>query len=310
MGLLTSWPEALYLGRGTVLDTVSDGFSMATARALAWASQLANETDDPAKLARILTDWGWARRRDVAGRMGGVLPLTSARGFVAEQRGMCVIAFAGTEPTNIADWIVDLSLRKTADGIHAGFASGVDAAWNSLVAPLADLSGPVVLAGHSLGGALAVVAAFRLVQDGVLPPDRLRGVYTFGMPRAGDGRFAERYRALGLAARTFRIVHGADIVASLPPAETPFAFRHVGARLSCAHGAAFRAEDLIADALEPPPTGGIGWLGFFQSALTGSPFRDLPGFPGDAAAAPVIDTLPPAFRDHVPDRYLRALGAM
>ena len=307
MGFLTSWPEALYRGRPVALDATAGGFSMDSARALGWASQLANETEDAAKLGRILGHWGWEIRSIFAGRIGGVLKLTSARGFVARHGGVSVVAFAGTEPTNIADWLIDFAIGVTADGVHAGFDAGVQAAWDGFAPVLTDETGPVVLTGHSLGGALAMVAAWRLIRDGVVHLDRLGGVYTFGTPRVGNERFARTARGLGLGRRTFRLVHGADIVANLPPAEAPHAFRHIGGRLSCAHGAMFRAEDLVADMPEPPPPGKVGWFGFLQAAMKGSPIRDLPG---DAAAASVIDKLPPGFRDHVPDRYLWALGAL
>jgi hypothetical protein len=44
--------------------------------------------------------------------------------------------------------------------------------------------------------------------------------------------------------------------------------------------------------------------------LRAPPARDLPTFPGDPLAATVIESLPPSIRDHLMDRYLRALGGL
>jgi hypothetical protein len=51
-------------------------------------------------------------------------------------------------------------------------------------------------------------------------------------------------------------------------------------------------------------------LALLQTILRATPSGGQPKFPGDPRAALAIDILPPAFRDHVPDRYLRALGAL
>ena len=104
---------------------------------------------------------------------------------------------------------------------------------------------PVVVTGHSLGGALATLAAFELAAsgyetsvtsvtsvtrdtDGVEkslppppppPPPRARafvaGVRTFGSPRVGDILFAAAYRAV-LGDRTWRVTHAHDVVPSVP----------------------------------------------------------------------------------------------
>ena len=107
---------------------------------------------------------------------------------------------------------------------------------------------PVVVTGHSLGGALATLAAFELAASGYdaaeagkqerqterlmahtnafgaasappPPPPRARalveGVRTFGSPRVGDILFAAAYRAV-LGDRTWRVTHAHDVVPSVP----------------------------------------------------------------------------------------------
>jgi triacylglycerol lipase len=69
---------------------------------------------------------------------------------------------------------------------------------------------PLYIAGHSLGGALAVLAAADLAAGGRRPV-----VYTFGAPRAGDPRFACRYGRL--VPESYRVANPHDIVTRLPP---------------------------------------------------------------------------------------------
>jgi pimeloyl-ACP methyl ester carboxylesterase len=63
------------------------------------------------------------------------------------------------------------------------------------------------LTGHSLGGALATLAAAHL------EPGAVQGLYTFGCPRVGDAAFAA---ALQVDSH-HRFVHRDDWVATLPP---------------------------------------------------------------------------------------------
>jgi hypothetical protein len=93
----------------------------------------------------------------------------------------------------------------------------------------------------------------------------------------------------------------------VPPTEAPFSYRHVGGSLTCARGARFDAAALFSNPPEPAPSGGPDVL----NALKAFSHRQAsPGFPGERLAAGVIDVLPPAIRDHLMDRYLRALGAL
>ncbi|WP_437930621.1 hypothetical protein WMF37_15770 [Sorangium sp. So ce291] len=83
------------------------------------------------------------------------------------------------------------------------------------------------IAGHSLGGALAALAAaFLFTGDGTLTShetldgfDRyktlLRGVYTFGAPMVGDPFFAEVHEKK-FGSLLFRMVHQEDFVPRLP----------------------------------------------------------------------------------------------
>ena len=65
------------------------------------------------------------------------------------------------------------------------------------------------------------------------------------------------------------------------------------------------AAALISEPPDPAPSGRAGVLDGLKDLLQR---QTAPGFPGDRLAALVIDALPPTIRDHIMDRYLRALG--
>lgn len=62
------------------------------------------------------------------------------------------------------------------------------------------------LTGHSRGGSLATLCAYRLHRDRI----NVSGVYTFGAPRVGDQNFRDVYQGAGLWDRTFRWVRNDD----------------------------------------------------------------------------------------------------
>uniref|UniRef100_A0A915NK07 Fungal lipase-like domain-containing protein n=1 Tax=Meloidogyne floridensis TaxID=298350 RepID=A0A915NK07_9BILA len=73
----------------------------------------------------------------------------------------------------------------------------------------------VWITGHSLGGALAAIAAAKLVHLNRIPQDRVKLV-TFGQPRTGDSGFAARM-ATELSFFNYRVVRARDLVVHIPP---------------------------------------------------------------------------------------------
>ena len=225
-----------------------------------------------------------------------------------------VIAFAGTEPTSLPNWVTDLFVHRTTEGVHAGFLAGLEAVCDEVRAAAGQAAGGLYLAGHSLGGAIAAVAVRRLLDERVVAPDRLLGVYTIGMPRPGDGTYARDYDAAGggiLGRRTYRLIYGDDIVPRVPPAELPFGFRHVGRVLACPHGGTYAGGMPQGPTLDGPSGAGAGVLQDLGAALTAVP-QDKDALPPYPSAHPfvseIVAALPPPLRDHLPDRYLRALA--
>ena len=117
MGWFTAFPEDVYQeNRGAEFEA-APGFTLAAAGALVWAAQLAYEVNGDGKLDRILEKWGWRKKAVLSGRFASKLPLVSTKGFVAEGRSGLIIAFAGTEPTDLLNWITDFAVYRSAAGV-------------------------------------------------------------------------------------------------------------------------------------------------------------------------------------------------
>jgi hypothetical protein len=112
------------------------------------------------------------------------------------------------------------AVHKAGGHVHSGFLK----AFAGVSEPLDELlkSKPaghgLWLAGHSLGGALATLAAAHLGRDVV------QGLYTYGCPRIGDKKFTS---VLPVNSH-FRFVYGRDWVVDQPPEFLGYV--HAGAR--------------------------------------------------------------------------------
>ncbi|MDF1838061.1 MAG: lipase family protein [Planctomycetota bacterium] len=122
-----------------------------------------------------------------------------------------LLAFRGTAGRK--DWLADLDAWLTKDGsgrVHRGFQTTLDHAWDAVQERVG--ASEVHLSGHSMGGALATLAAKRL--------PGARTVTTFGAPRPGNQEFAD-----SIPCPVFRVVNNNDMVARLP---LSMSYRHVG----------------------------------------------------------------------------------
>lgn len=173
----------------------------------------------------------------------------STQAYVARTGTDAIVAFRGTERSSMGDILTDLKFirRHTPDGrMHSGFWGGYENVHGDIlraVRPLSDAGGRVWLTGHSLGGALAVVAAYRLGAEARTP---VAGVITFGQPMVVMPDLAENLFPL-LHDRTVSFVNGRDVIPRLV-----WPYVHVGTMIRY-HNAVFERRDMRPPAADAPP---------------------------------------------------------
>lgn len=164
--------------------------------------------------ARGLADFEWFTGR-------------STQAFSVTDAEHLYVAFRGTE-ANPIDWTQNARFNpmvgELGGRVHSGFNRGVGEVWADLLAVITATGKPVVFTGHSLGGALATLAAARLNEAG----HPVAAVYTFGQPRVGVGDFAFEYGGR-LADVTYRIINHIDLVTRVPLLLQRY--RHIGQRV-------------------------------------------------------------------------------
>lgn len=160
--------------------------------------------------------------------------------FVIRTAAQVLVACRGTEPKVLHDIATDArfkpakvkwSSKPTEILAHRGFVAALDVVWEDLKTKIDEASGdaklPVYFAGHSLGGAVAVLAATRfLAENG--NDNRFGGLHTFGQPRVGNSAFADWATTL-FQGRYTRAINHRDIVPQLPPPKVgEWEFKHFG----------------------------------------------------------------------------------
>jgi len=141
-------------------------------------------------------------------------------GFVTKSGRDVVLAFRGTVglqnewDQSRLQWLGNLKFGQTAalgGRVHRGFLEALDLVWDNVRQQVGEAVQPgdnLWLTGHSLGGALATLAAARLASESGVPSV----VYSFGAPRIGDAAFAAAFRPT-----LYRVENANDIVCHLPP---------------------------------------------------------------------------------------------
>ena len=161
------------------------------------------------------------------------------QGFFATGDGFALLVFRGTEADDPADLRSDLNILLVPEHhyqgaaspplghfalvhhlfsapclVHQGFQSALDRVWDTVYQLISDYrssaqGGELCIAGHSLGGALALLTYSRCA-------DANTSAYTIGCPRTGNGGFRERVAA-SPGKGHFRIVNFDDLVTHVPP---------------------------------------------------------------------------------------------
>ncbi len=124
------------------------------------------------------------------------------------------LAFRGTEKESIKDIKADAKAVttqcETGGKIHSGFKEAFDAVAVDIQNRINHdefQDKPLFITGHSLGGALATVAAKKLSHEG-----GIAACYTFGSPRVGNDEWIATIKT-----PIYRLVNAADCVTMLPP---------------------------------------------------------------------------------------------
>ena len=127
-----------------------------------------------------------------------------------------VLAFRGTEKTCIKDIRTDCKAVITScdsgGNIHSGFSEAFEKVQRKIETALDKKEvpkKPLFITGHSLGGALATIAAKKITHKW-----GNAACYTFGSPRVGDEEWISNIKT-----PMYRLVNSADCVTMFPPSK-------------------------------------------------------------------------------------------
>ncbi len=141
-------------------------------------------------------------------------------GYVMSAGDVTVVAFRGTNAGEISDWLANLDSLSTntpQGSLHRGFYFAYESLKPQIVKLLhKSKTKHLWITGHSLGGALALVCAYDLVDNEKLAID---GIITFGQPMVARKQLADHLGTL-LLGRYAHFVNEADIVPRVPPTFT------------------------------------------------------------------------------------------
>ena len=149
--------------------------------------------------------------------------------YVASNEKFAIVAFRGSEARLregdssvgyiFADWMANFNFApepwEQGGNVHRGFKGALDEVWDDLEDHISNLqknNRKIWMTGHSLGAALATLAAHRY--------GNVQGLYTYGSPRVGDRNFKDDFNV-----NAYRFVNNSDIVTKVPPAAM---YLHVG----------------------------------------------------------------------------------
>ncbi|ETV95652.1 hypothetical protein, variant [Aphanomyces invadans] len=173
---------------------------------------------------------------------------TDTYGWVARGDKRIVVTFRGTQ--SAANTVTDLKYRfavptwecnrddlnKTR--VHVGFWSAYITVQQQLKRVLRDTiknmgDVQIYFTGHSLGGALATLAAFDIATDATFNLNEEVVMYSFGAPRVGNHEFAKAYKHY--VPNAYRVCNDGDAIVGAPKRSVQLAYfvkslcyKHVG----------------------------------------------------------------------------------
>jgi triacylglycerol lipase len=205
---------------------IADGV-YALRRASKWDDIKSGGQEEIDKNLNIWKQFSMDSKNRFSGTSGGNLYRgESGFGYIAEGLGIrkheVLISMRGT--VTAVDWVTDLvqTLHRGPSGssVHGGFLRTFESFEPALRNYFHSHRNPTTIhiVGHSLGGALATIAADYLA---ALQLDVK--LYTFGSPRVGTNNFSEQLSKNVKPANMFRVSNQSDPVTMLPT----FPFIHV-----------------------------------------------------------------------------------
>ncbi|MED4582326.1 lipase family protein [Brevibacillus choshinensis] len=161
---------------------------------------------------------GYNLRFTIRALAGVEEPESEVFGFIAESQHNIIVAFRGTRTFNDNESDQDLyqvpyPFVKNSGKTHRGFTCIYQSTRNAMIRELKKLSSSkrLFVAGHSLGGGLAVLAALDFAMNTKF---KNPFVYTYGSPRVADPVFASRFNQT--VKNSIRIFNVHDIIPTLP----------------------------------------------------------------------------------------------
>lgn len=284
--LTVSEAEALTeaVERFSLTSLAATEFSWPAALSLAMASRLAYSSPEEVN-ATARNSWGFTSCQFISEG--------DTQCFVASTSAVLLIAFRGTE--SLGDWLADLNARsitRSYGRVHRGFYHAFQDVEPQLLAAIGDIGNrSLVMTGHSLGGALATVAAAEL--NGRLAPS---AIYTYGQPRCGDAAF-QAEMSQNYTGKFFRFVNDDAIVTRVPPG-----YRHIGRLFHFDRDGNLQASTESAFAvnqtLESPPLSEAEFDQLRAELLATRSGNQLGAMTETPVATPALEGLFPSFRDH------------
>lgn len=188
-------------------DGVGSGYNPGFASLCSVASGLVYQPDDAVNGARGALEAGGL----------SLIVEHNHRCLLIKYADCIIVAFRGTDAGEIDDWRTNLQHTPGSGAFgraHSGYLAAVELLWPRLTASIEgmrDNQQTLLMTGHSMGGALAVVAAAKFAAEGAIP---VAGLYTFGQPAVAEAAF-ERELARRVEGRYFRFVNSSDMVPGL-----------------------------------------------------------------------------------------------
>jgi len=143
-------------------------------------------------------------------------------GYVLKAHGAVYIFIAGTD--EFKDVVTDVRLAPSRFNgessnikVHVGFESAYRSIENILNEYCKNES-RIIIAGHSMGGAISTLAAYKLARTS----SNITCV-TFGSPRVGNRAFIKNFNKI--VTNSYRVVYRNDLVTKVP--KLLFWYRHV-----------------------------------------------------------------------------------